>query len=306
MQAILSGAMSGLSRGMQGLGPGSMTWRRLGPAALIAVAMLMAYSGTLLHLAGRWSREPDYSHGYFVPVFAAYLLWLRRDRLPAGTTGSIHGLWVIGAAMALKVAAAFWMYFILEPVSLIVCLFGLGLLGGGVAAVRWAWPAILFLGFMIPLPGACSELLAHPLQRMATISSTYCLQVLGVPAVAEGNVILLTSGKIGVVEACSGLRMLLVFFAVCTAAALVAARPIWEKVVMVLSAIPIAIAANVIRITSTGILHETIGGKAADAFFHDAGGWLMMPIALTLLVVEMRLLTNLTETETHEFLLGAR
>jgi len=109
------------------------------------------------------------------------------------------------------------------------------------------------------------------------------LQTLGMPAVAEGNVILLNEASLGIVEACSGLRMLVVFFALSTAVALVARRPFWERVFLVFSAIPIALFTNVVRITATGVAYETVGGETGQFIFHDLAGWLMMPLALALL-----------------------
>src|SRR5262249_26497498 len=132
--------------------------------------------------------------------------------------------------------------------------------------------------------------LADPLQRVATIASTFLLQTIGLPAVAERNTILLNEAKLDVVTACSGLRMLVIFFALATAVALLIRRPIWEKCLVVASAAPIALASNVVRITVTGILQQSVGAEAAKAVFHDLAGWLMMPLALALLGLELRLL----------------
>src|SRR5690606_18419528 len=99
-----------------------------------------------------------------------------------------------------------------EAAALVLTLAGLFALLGGRPALGWAWPALLFLLFMIPLPFRVEHALSHPLQRAATLGSTFVLQTVGLPALAEGNVIVLESGRIGVVEACSGLSMLLIFF----------------------------------------------------------------------------------------------
>ena len=133
---------------------------------------------------------------------------------------------------------------------------------------------------MVPLPYRAAVALTDPLQRTAHAGQrTYALQTLGLPAVAEGNVILLSEVELGVVEACSGLRMLMIFFALAAGVALVIRRPLWEKAVVLASAIPIAIIVNVVRITATGVLHELVGKKVADAVFHDFAGWVMMPLA---------------------------
>jgi exosortase/archaeosortase family protein len=154
------------------------------------------------------------------------------------------------------------------------------------------------------------------------------MQTLGLPALSEGNVIIINETRIGVVEACSGLSMLVIFFALSTAFALVLGRqstvaesskpeaadkesstestndrkksdepqpqyPLWQRLVLVASAVPIALIANITRITVTGIMHETVGHRAADMVFHDLAGWLMMPFALVLLWLELKALGRL-------------
>jgi exosortase len=229
-----------------------------------------------------------------VPVFALALLWLRRSRLASGT---VQGNWwggpLLGAGIALRLIGGYYCYDWVDAISLIPCLGGLILILGGGQAWRWSWPAIAFLTFMIPLPYRFSVMLAAPLQNFATVSSTFCLQTLGLPALAEGNVILLNEIEIGIVEACSGLRMLVIFFALSTGFALVVRRPLWEKVLIVASAVPIALVVNVIRITATGVLYQTVGSDWAHAVFHDLAGWLMMPLALGILGLELKLLKDL-------------
>lgn len=128
--------------------------------------------------------------------------------------------------------------------------------------------------------------LAHPLQRIATVFSTYCLQTLGVPALSEGNIIFIEGRQLGVAEACSGLGMLVTFFALTTAVALVIPRPLIDKVVIVLSAAPIGVLANMFRITATGWLLSTTSSEVATLVYHDLAGWLMMPLAMVLLWLE--------------------
>src|SRR5262249_25315221 len=159
-------------------------------------------------------------------------------------------------------------------------LWGAALLLGGWAALRWSWLATAFLIFMIPLPYRVETGLSQPLQRLATVASTYALQTLGMPAFAEGNVIVVNQSGIGIVEACNGLGMLVLFFALATGMAIVVRRPALDKAVILLSAAPVAVLANVIRITLTSVLYETAGQKWGDLVFHDLAGWLMMPLAL--------------------------
>jgi exosortase len=194
------------------------------------------------------------------------------------------------AGLALRFAGTFAFFDWLAAAALIPCLAGVVVLVGGWRALRWAWPALAFLVFMIPLPFRVEVAVAHPLQRVATKASTYVLQTLGFMAFAEGNVIRMGEVRLNVVEACSGLSMLVIFFALSTAVTLLVNRPWYEKLVIIVSAVPIALMSNITRIVVTGIMHKTVGQEWADFVFHDLAGWLMMPLALGMLWVELRLL----------------
>jgi exosortase len=146
---------------------------------------------------------------------------------------------------------------------------------------------------MIPLPYRFQTALGGTLQRAATQASTYVLQTAGIPAVAEGNVILLSEIRVGVVEACSGLTMLVTFFALATALAILVPRSWLEKAIIIASAIPIAILANVVRIAVTGALYEANQDELAQSMFHTLAGWLMMPLGLLLLLAELAVLGRL-------------
>jgi exosortase len=273
--------------------------RAIRPYALAAFAvplavLLWAYWTALGEAADRWAHDPLYSHGYLVPAFAALLLWLRRGELTAAALRpSWWGLAILAAAAVTRLLGIFFHFEYLDPLSLLPGLAGVVVLIAGWAYLRWAWPAIAFLFFMLPLPFSASEALAGHLQIMATDASTFLLQTLGQPAVAEGTLIHLNEGALNVEEACSGLRMLMVFFALSTAVALLMRKPLWERLVVCASAVPIALVTNLLRITATGLLHETAGKEVADAVFHDLAGWLMMPVALALLGLELKLLGRL-------------
>jgi exosortase len=258
--------------------------------AVPTVCLLWAFGSTLVELRQAWA-DPQYSHGYLVPIFALALLYFRRQYLAIDKLQpSLWGFALLLAGLAIRLTGAFFHYVWFDTVSLIPTVAGVTLLLGGFAAWRWAWPSILFLAFMIPLPYRAATALSGPLQRLATVTSTFVMQVLGLPALAEGNVILLNDQKIGIVEACSGLRMLMVFFALATALVLVVPRHWIDKVIIVVSAIPIALISNIFRVTTTGIMYEMGYSEMANAFFHDVAGWLMMPIALGLLWVELKVL----------------
>jgi exosortase len=259
--------------------------------AVSGAALLWAFWSTLAVMADKWSTDPQYSHGFLVPAFAAFMLWHRRRMLPESLPQPNRwGLALIGFGIALHLAGAYVYFDALSMVALLPVLAGLCLCYCGWPGLRWAWPSVCFLVFMLPLPHRVEVSLSHPLQRLATYISTYTLQTVGFAAVSEGNVIILDNARFGVVEACNGLGMLVTFFAMTTATVLVVRRPPVETSLIFVSAIPIALIANVIRITATAVFTVEIGSEVAGVRFHDLAGWLMMPLALGLLWVEMRML----------------
>lgn len=276
--------------------PRARSVRQAGRPAVVAVltlALAWAYLPSLRLMADRWASDPRYSHGYFVPFFALGFLWVRRDERPtlsesSGATWCGLGL-VAGAALVHFMGVYYYLPWI-ESAALVPSLAGLALIFGGVEGLRWAAPAIGFLLFMVPLPYRVEGWLAGPLQGSATRCSTFVLQTMGLPAFAEGNIITINTSKIGVVEACNGLGMLVTFTAISTGLALLVRRPVVEMALIVLSSGPIALLANVARITATGLLREFGSGRIADAVYHDLAGWLMMPVAFALLAIELRLL----------------
>jgi exosortase len=255
---------------------------------------MWAYAPTLESLAERWSDDPQYSHGYVVPIFALVVLWDRwRSSPPRPVQPSWWGLALLLGGAFLRLTGAYFYFNWLDALSLLPTLAGVCVLLGGWPMLGRAWPALAFLVFMIPLPFQVETLLAHPLQRLATQAGTYALQTVGLPAVAQGNVIVIDDLKLGVLEACSGLSMLFTFFALSTAVAFVIRRPLWEKATIFLSAIPIGVLMNLLRITVTGVLHRTVGSDLANAVFHDLAGWLMMPLALGVLWLELQFMARL-------------
>lgn len=262
--------------------------------AALGVAIGWAYWPVFVEVSRSWSSDPQYSHGYLVPLFSAFLLWRNRgDGLTAESKPSWWGLPVLLVGLGLYLTGAYLFFDWFQAISLIPVLAGAVLLIGGWPMLRkTAWP-IAFLMFMFPLPHSVSTMLSQPLQRIATLVSTYFLQTVGLPAISEGNVIIINEARIGVVEACNGLGMMLLFFAIATGVAILVDRPLWQKAVLVLSAIPIAVIANIARIAVTGLLTGVVGQEWVDWLFHDVAGWFMMPLALALLGLELMFLSRL-------------
>lgn len=264
------------------------------PLAILGVSLAWAYWPTLQDLAFTWRTNPQYQHGFLVPLFAGFLLYARRDKLVVSDLRpSFWGAAVLALGLGLRLYGTYSFFISLDAISLLPCVAGIVLLVGGWAAWRWAWPAVLFLGFMIPLPYFAAVALSGPLQRLATVSSTYVMQTLGLPALAEGNVILLNEHRIGIIEACSGLRMLVVFVALSTAVVLVSPRHWIDRGLILVSAIPIALISNIIRVTTTGVMYDLGHSELASHFFHDVAGYLMMPMGLGLLWIELAVLSRL-------------
>lgn len=274
--------------------PASPTNRLIWTAIGITVGLLWAFWPSLRQMAHKWLNDPQYSHGYLVPLFSLYLLWSRRDILEGSRLRpSWWGLLPLALAAGLRHLATL-NYDWFDGVALVLSLFGLVLLAAGGRALMWAWPAVAFLLFMVPLPYRIEVAVAHPLQSVATACTTYVMQTLGMAVIARGNQIVMPNGPpLNVVEACSGLSMLLIFFALSTAMAVVVKRPLLDKLIVLASAVPIAIIANVARITLTGLAQEAFGPELAHKFFHDWAGWFMMPLALGLLWLELGMLSLL-------------
>ena len=255
------------------------------------------YRDIFAWLLDRWGTYDDESHGYFVPVFSAFVLWLNRDRfrVSADRLSLLLGVGLLLAGLLLHMAGIYLRVLTFEALSIIPTIIGIAALAGGCSLARWIAPGALFLVFMVPLPGVLAGQLSGALQWVATGVSTFSLQTLGVPAVADGNIISLSAGQIGVAEACSGLRMLYAFVALCVGACLVIDRSWLEKGIIAAAAIPIAIAANCIRITATGLAYEYASPEMAEHIFHDVAGWLMMPLGFVLLMICLALMDRLIE-----------
>lgn len=276
----------------------SLKRRWFASLSLVLIAVIWSYLPTLTAMGMKWESDPQYSHGYLVPVFVVALLWIRRNQLKVGELrANLWGIPLLLMALGLRLFGAFYHYLWFDAISIVPTLLALALLLGGFEALRWSWSALLFTVFMVPLPFSVEQALRAPLRNIGTVTSTYALQTIGLPAVSEGNVIIISEGeeehRLGVEEACSGLRMLVIFFALSTAVAILSERPLWERIFIVFCAIPIALISNIIRITVTGILYVTVNAEVAKMVFHDLAGWLMMPLALAMLWVLNWILSNL-------------
>src|SRR5262245_59240206 len=273
---------------------------RCSPRVLVVLAVLgWLYWPTFRELYDTWTNQAEYSHGILVPFFALYLL-MRRTPVAAVTTPRpwpVAGFALIGLAILMRLAGSATSFLPLEGLSFVLSLIALAMLTGGRDGLRQFWQPIVFLLFMIPLPYEASRLMGAELQRIATIASTFLLQCCGQPAIAEGNRILISDVTLNVVEACSGLRMLVTFLAFSVAAVFLMDRHWVVKAIVLGSAVPIALVTNILRITATGLahigLHDSPSRDRVLEAIHDFNGWMMMPVGLTFLLFELWLLRHL-------------
>ena len=282
-------------------GPHSRWFDRVGqwlPIGLLALIMSWVYFPTLSGLWRVWDTDPNYSQGFLVPVFALGLLIYRYWQEPPEGRPDPRGLGLLLLATVLRAASAYFFISPLDHLSLMVGLVGLCLTFGGRAWLRCAWPAIALLLFMFPVPASLGGTdLAGQLQTLATVSSTFALETLGVTVARDGNVILLKTTELGVVEACSGLKMLMVFCALATLTAFLIPSGWPRKVVLMASAVPLAVLCNVTRITAAGVADDALATKTGYFLFHDVTGFLMVPLAFLMLGAEVFVLSKLFRAE---------
>lgn len=256
--------------------------------------LIYSYWPGLMNAASSWD-DAQYSHGWLVPLFgAAMLFWWRQPiAQPVPTLERMAGLGLLVASFGLRLLMARYRIVTIDMYSFVPALAGVFLMIGGWNLFRWAWAPVAFLIFMYPLPDEATRYLLGPLQTLATIVSTFALQTLGMDAFRDGNRIIVGEMQLGVVDACSGLRMLTIFIALSVAIVMLGKREWWENAVIMASSIPIALLVNSVRITVTGLLYQVASSETAEMVFHDLAGWIMMPMALALLFVEQKMLASL-------------
>ncbi len=263
---------------------------------VMTVLLVLAYLDTFSLVSEEWS-NPLYSHGYIVPIFAIGLLWMRFQPFrPVPMIERWAGLGILVAGLALRLGGVYMTMMPVDRYSFLIVIFGLFLLVGGWHTIRWSWPAMLFLFFMFPLPSWLEHNILWRLQTLASVVSTFVLQTMGVAAFRQGNLISVPGADLNIADACSGLRMLTIFFALALAMVFLVERPWWDKFIILLSAVPIALIVNIIRITATGLLYMAVGpeNEFAKKLGHDWAGFFMMPLALGFLWIELQILERLT------------
>ncbi len=274
--------------------------QRLPWTVIGVLSALLAYSywPSLAQLPSFWD-NPQYQHGWIVPVFTVLLLfWWRKPVGPVTASARAAGVGLLLLSFVMRLWCASFRIVTLDMYTFVPALMGVFLLAGGWSMFRWSWAPIASLIFMYPLPDEATRYLLGPLQTVATIVSTYSLQTLGLDAYRDGNRIILGDGQVlGVVDACSGLKMLTIFVWLAAMLMLVGGLEWWENLVIAASAIPIALVCNAFRITTVGVMYNFNSSLAEG--FHDSlpAALLMMLLAVGFLVLEMKILSYLVITD---------
>ena len=268
---------------------------RAAPYILLLTLVTVLYGHIGLRLVNDWYTLPDFSHGFLIPFFAAYLLWHQRVvLLSVPSRPSWNGLWLFIGGLLLLLVGVFGADLFLSRVSFILLAMGITWTLCGLAVVKQIRFVFLVLLLGIPLPTLVMNQITFPLQILSSQSASILLPMAGVPVFREGNVIQLASIQLEVAEACSGIRSLLSLFTLSVIYGYFLEKSTWKRVTLALASIPIAVAANAVRIFGTGICVQYWNPDKALGFFHEFSGWLMFLVSLTCLYGVHRLLTFLS------------
>jgi exosortase len=283
--------------------------KKLWQGLAISFAIVFAYFTVLSKLVSDWWNDENYSHGLLIPFIIGYIIWVQRDRLAQVSTRS-SVLWG-GAAV---VAALFALWAGIAGAELYTQRLSLLLILAGIIVYFWGFKllqmlvvplGLLFLA--LPIPAIIFNKIAFPLQLFASRCAVWSMSVLGIPVLRQGNIIELKplnsfdTKKLEVVEACSGIRSLMTLVTLAVVFAYFTHTPdnpapgagkhfgwlkgygFWRAVIIVASAIPIAILTNAFRVSGTGVLAHYYGTAVADGFFHSFSGWAIYIVAFILL-----------------------
>ena len=251
----------------------------------ISALVVGLYAPVLGPLVRDWWEDPNYGHGFLVPLFAAYVLWQERDRwsiLPARPANS--GLAIMVFAILLLIAGFLGAELFISRTSLLIMLAGLVTFLCGWKILRTIWFPLAFLVLMIPLPVLIYNQITFPLQFLSSQLAATGIDALHIPVLREGNLLILPNYTLEVVEACSGIRSLMTLLTLAICYGYLTERRTWARITLLVLAVPIAVASNGIRIIGTGILTYFYGPGAAEGFFHAFSGWVIFVAALVLLL----------------------
>jgi exosortase len=258
--------------------------RSLWKTVLVLALLGLLYFRILDRLAIQWWHDPNFSHGFFVPAFSIYVLWLKRETLrKLPLSPSWWGVLVLVMGLGLLIVGNLGAELFLSRFSLLIVTAGLVICFLGWPHQRELLFPWLFLILMIPIPAIFFNQITFPLQLLASKLASGVLPLAGVPVLREGNIIHLPAMPLEVAEACSGIRSLLTLATLAIIYGYLMESKIAIRVVLALGSIPIAVAANSFRIVGTGLMVQYWNPDSAEGFFHLFSGWLIFVVSLVLL-----------------------
>jgi exosortase A len=270
-----------------------MSYRASIKVGIIIASLAILYFRVAQGLVSDWIHMPDFSHGFLIPLVSFYFVYERRKELsvlsPSTAWGGL-GLIVLGILLLLSGNLA--TEFFTMRFSMLVVLGGILLFLLGKEFYKALLFPLVFLIFMIPIPSVLMDRITFPMQLFASKVAAKSLYLIGIPALREGNIILLANTSLEVAEACSGIRSLISLLALSVVFAYLSQKTTLKRVLLVLSTFPIAIIANAARVTGTGILAHHYGDKVAQGFFHGFSGWILFVVAFICLFVVGSLLSR--------------
>ena len=260
-------------------------------AIALLVMFIVAYWVPLKTMAGRWWTDDDYSYGFFIPVVSMYLFWDNRKALKGiffANAWSVLPVLILSVLLSLYGILGSSGNIAMPIIPILVILFAAFCFGTSITK-RFFLP-LAFLIFMVPVPDIVERYLGLFLKSVSTRAGAWMIEFLNIPVHVSGNVIDLGVSQLQVVDACSGMRGLFALLALGVIYAYFFEEASWKRIVSVLATMPIAVAANALRIGITGILTERYGGAMAEGFFHGFSGWILFVVAFAFLFAIGRIL----------------
>ena len=270
-----------------------MIYKRYLPILIAAASFLALYHHVILKLINDWRNDADYSHGFLIPLISGYLIWQKKQALSELSPKPRNmGLLLLFLSIAFYILAYTGAELFTQRFSMILVILSTIVFLAGWEYFRMLFLPVLYLTFMIPLPAIIWNKIAFPLKLFATHIAVNVIQFLGITVYGEGNIIYLSNTTLQVVDACSGLRSLTSLLALSAAFALITPHSIPKKLTLFLSAVPIAIAANIFRLVVTAVLAKKFGPQVAHGFLHEASGIAVFLISLIILFLLNTLLSR--------------
>jgi len=274
-------------------------------AVIVGLAFIAVFYNSLLDLSYTWYRSADWSHGWLIPFFSIYLVYLHWERVRRAPP---KHAW-IGLCMILISLAGYQYYLWVRPMGyprealMLTCLLGVVVFLCGAPIFKYIWVPWLYLFFAVPLPKGIYFQLTDPLRQIAALGATQALGLFPSLDIEQlGSTIEYMykgrAGALGVADACSGMRSTMTLCALGVAVTFISERPWWQRVILVASCIPIAIFSNFIRVVTTCLLHIYVDPKYAGGTYHTLLGLVTILIAFGIFMGLGWLLHNLVVEDT--------